>query len=192
MTRNRNTLWLATLALAVLLPSCGPKPAPPPPPAIPQPVPPAQPAPEEVAPRAIGEGVDKTAGALPSDIADLNRYVMERGLLGDIYFDFDKADLKEDARARLAKNADWLKANPAYQVTIEGHCDERGTNDYNLALGQRRAAAAMDYIASLGVGAGRLSSQSWGEERPQCAESHEGCWARNRRAHFVITAKVGG
>jgi peptidoglycan-associated lipoprotein len=79
-----------------------------------------------------------------------------------------------------------------YQVTIEGHCDERGTNDYNLALGQRRGAAAMDYIVSLGVAGGRLASQSWGEERPQCSDSSEGCWARNRRAHFVITARVGG
>jgi peptidoglycan-associated lipoprotein len=184
-------LWLATLTLAVLIPACGKKTPPPPPPEIPQPVAPAPPTQDVSAPRP-GTESDTEASALPSDIAELNRMLMERGLLGDVYFDFDKAELRDDARERLTKNADWLKANPAYRLTIEGHCDERGTNDYNLALGQRRSAAAMDYIVSLGVAGARLSTQSWGEERPQCTESHEGCWQRNRRAHFVITAKVGG
>ena len=189
MKRTRTQLWIATLALAVLIPACGKKPAPAPPPEIPKPVPPPA---TDVAPRPPAPTEDRTATQLPSDITQLNDYLMKNGLLGDVYFDFDKADLSEDARGRLAKNAEWLKANTAYQLTIEGHCDERGTNDYNLALGQRRAAAAMDYIVSLGVGGGRLSTQSWGEERPQCMESHEGCWSRNRRAHFVITSRVGG
>ena len=191
MMRTRTQLWIATLALAVMIPACGPKKAPPPPPEIPAPVQPAPPT-QDVTKPAPGTGQDKTQTELPSDIAQLNDYLMKNGLLGDVYFDFDRAELTEEARGRLAKNADWLKANTAYQLTIEGHCDERGTNDYNLALGQRRAAAAMDYIVSLGVGGGRLSTQSWGEERPQCMESHEGCWSRNRRAHFVITSRVGG
>ncbi len=191
MNRTRTPLWLATLALAILIPACAKK-TPPPPPEIPQPISPVQPAAQEIAPRPMGEGQDKTASDLPKDIATLNEYLMKNGLLGDVYFDFDRADLTEEARTRLAKNAEWLKGNPAYQVTIEGHCDERGTNDYNLALGQRRGAAAMDYIVSLGVAGGRLASQSWGEERPQCSDSSEGCWARNRRAHFLITARVGG
>ena len=191
MNRNRTPLWLATLALAVLISACGKK-APPPPPEIPQPVTPSGPPITDVSPRPPGGAADKEATGLPKDIALLNEYVIKNGLLGDIYFDFDKADLTEEARMRLSKNADWLKANAAYQVTIEGHCDERGTNDYNLALGQRRGAAAMDYIVSLGVAGGRLSTQSWGEERPQCTESDESCWARNRRAHFVITARIAG
>ena len=191
MNRTRTQLWLATLALAILIPACAKK-TPPPPAEIPQPILPAQPSTTDISPKPTDVTSDKTASDLPRDIAALNEYLMKNGLLGDVYFDFDRADLTEEARMRLAKNADWLKANPAYQVTIEGHCDERGTNDYNLALGQRRGAAAMDYIVSLGVAGGRLASQSWGEERPQCTESTEGCWARNRRAHFVITARVGG
>jgi len=191
MNRTRTPLWLATLAIAILIPACNKK-APPPPPEIPQPVSPVAPPTTDVAPRSGGAVSDKEASGLPKDIAALNDYLMKNGLLGDIYFDFDKADLTEEARQRLSRNADWLKANAAYQVTIEGHCDERGTNDYNLALGQRRGAAGMDYIVSLGVAGNRLSTQSWGEERPQCTESNESCWARNRRAHFVITARVGG
>lgn len=191
MNRTRTPLWLASLAVVVLMSACTKK-APPPPPEIPQPVTPVAPSTTDVSPRTGGAAVDKEASGLPKDIAALNEYVMKNGLLGDIYFDFDRADLTEEARLRLSRNADWLKANPAYQVTIEGHCDERGTNDYNLALGQRRSAAGMDYIGSLGVAGNRLSTQSWGEERPQCGDSNESCWARNRRAHFVITARVGG
>ena len=191
MNRTRTPLWLATLAVVVLISGCAKK-APPPPPEIPQPVTPASPPTVDVSPRSSQTGIDREASGLPKDIAALNDYVMKNGLLGDIYYDFDRADLTEESRTRLSKNADWLKANSAYQVTIEGHCDERGTNDYNLALGQRRAAAATDYLVSLGVAGNRLSSQSWGEERPQCTTSDEGCWARNRRAHFVITSRVGG
>jgi peptidoglycan-associated lipoprotein len=110
--------------------------------------------------------------------------------LQDVYFDYDKSDLRPDARDALAKNADWLKKsyNTAV-VQIEGHCDERGTNEYNLSLGERRARAALDYLVSLGVPAARLSTISYGEERPQCTESDESCWQRNRRGHFNITGK---
>lgn len=124
------------------------------------------------------------------DLAKLNRYVWDNGLLGDVYFDFDKSELREDARERLARNAEWLRAHPEFEVTLEGHCDERGTNEYNLALGERRAAAARDYMVSLGVTGTRLRTISYGEERPQCTASEEGCWSKNRRAHFLVSGRV--
>ena len=110
--------------------------------------------------------------------------------LGDVYFEFDKSDLLPDARDTLSKNAEWLKLtyNTAV-IEIEGHCDERGTEQYNLGLGERRARAALDYLASLGVPANRLKLISYGEERPQCTESDEDCWQKNRRSHLKIDSK---
>jgi peptidoglycan-associated lipoprotein len=189
MNRTRHSLWLAALALVVLLPACQKKKVQAPPPEVPPAVQPAEP-PTEVAPRTQGEVADKTPDPLAGDIVAVNEYVTRNGLLGDVYFEFDKADLSEEARERLAKNAEWLRAHPEFQVRIEGHCDERGTNEYNLALGERRAAAAMGYITSLGASAGSLTTLSYGEERPQCTESDEGCWSRNRRAHFLITGRT--
>lgn len=110
------------------------------------------------------------------------------GPLKDIGFNFDSAALSESARATLKANADWLKTNPAARVQIEGHCDERGTAEYNMALGAKRAQSAMDYIVTLGVAANRMSTTSYGEEIPVCKESTEECWARNRRARFVVAA----
>jgi peptidoglycan-associated lipoprotein len=144
---------------------------------------------EDVQPREQAEPVDKTQELLAGDLARVNEYLAANGLLGDVYFDFDKSDLRDEARSRLARNADWLKAHTEFEVTIEGHCDERGTNEYNLALGERRAAAAKDYLSSLGVGASRLRTLSYGEERPQCMDQGESCWSRNRRAHFVVTGR---
>lgn len=106
--------------------------------------------------------------------------------LKEIYFEFDKYDLRTDARATLKSNGDWLKANPAARVEIEGHADERGTNEYNLALGAKRAQAAKDYLVTLGIAAGRLSTISYGEEVPVCKEKTEECWQKNRRARFVV------
>jgi len=146
-------------------------------------------APTEVAPPEPAPMEDMTEPGLPEDIVELNDYVVREGLIGDVYFDFDQADLRPDARQRLADNARFMQENPTLQFTIEGHCDERGTNEYNLALGQRRAAAAKDYLSSLGVSAGRSRTISYGEERPVCTESTEACWQRNRRAHFVITGR---
>ena len=108
------------------------------------------------------------------------------GPLKDIYFDFDRYDLKPDARATLKANADWLKANPSARAEIEGHCDERGTNEYNLALGAKRAQAARDYLITLGIAKGRISTKSYGEELPVCKEQNEGCWQKNRRDRFVV------
>lgn len=105
--------------------------------------------------------------------------------LKEIYFDFDKYDLKADARAALAQNAAWLKANPSVRVEIEGHCDERGTSEYNLALGAKRAQAAKSYLESLGISAQRMSTISYGEELPVCREQTEACYQKNRRDRFV-------
>jgi peptidoglycan-associated lipoprotein len=106
----------------------------------------------------------------------------------DVYFGFDRYDLTDEGRATLKANADWLKSNPAMRMQIEGHCDERGTADYNLALGAKRAQAAKDYLLTLGIGAERLSTISYGAEIPVCSEHTEDCWAQNRRARFVAAA----
>ena len=106
--------------------------------------------------------------------------------LKDIFFEFDRADLRADARDTLRANADWLKSNPSARIEIEGHCDERGTNEYNLALGAKRAQSAKDYLVSLGIAGERLSTISYGEEIPVCRDHEESCWHQNRRARFVI------
>src|SRR5206468_6897161 len=98
-------------------------------------------------------------------------------------------EIREDARAGLQKNADWLKRWTSTQVTIEGHCDPRGSAEYNLALGSRRATAVKDYLANLGVQGTRLTVVSKGKEQLLCTEETESCWQRNRRGHLVVTAK---
>lgn len=126
------------------------------------------------------------------DIVEANEEVHEKGLLGDVYFEFDKATLTDATRSQLGKNADFLKSQDGedFVITIEGHCDERGTNDYNLALGDRRANSARDYLTSLGISGDRLKTISYGEERPQCEESNEDCWQLNRRAYFRVTDRM--
>ncbi|MGH7831297.1 MAG: peptidoglycan-associated lipoprotein Pal [Candidatus Binatia bacterium] len=109
------------------------------------------------------------------------------GPLQEIYFDFDRYDLRADARAILKTNAEWLKANPSARAQVEGHADDRGTNEYNLALGAKRADAAKDYLATLGIPMARLSTISYGEELPVCKEPAEQCWQKNRRDRFVVT-----
>ena len=109
--------------------------------------------------------------------------------LQDIHFDFDKYDIRPGDTKTLDENAKWMKANPNHLVLIEGHCDERGTNEYNLALGERRAKATMNYLVAQGVQANRITLISYGEERPLCAEKNEECWAKNRRAHFLVKAR---
>ena len=108
----------------------------------------------------------------------------------DAHFDYDESNIRADAEATLRNNASALKKILAdysgARIVIEGHCDERGTSEYNLALGDRRSTAARDFLISLGVSAGRLTTISYGKERPQCGEEHEGCWQRNRRAHFGV------
>jgi peptidoglycan-associated lipoprotein len=104
----------------------------------------------------------------------------------DIHFDFDKYVIRSEAGATLARNARWLKANEKDLLLIEGHCDERGTGEYNLALGERRAKATMTYLVDQGVAARRITTISYGKERPQCTDHQEACWAKNRRAHFLV------
>lgn len=107
----------------------------------------------------------------------------------DIHFDFDKFNLKREAREILQEHAGWLLKHPDYDVVIEGHCDERGTNEYNLALGERRAVSAMNYLVNLGVEKKRLTTISYGEELPLDPGHNEKAWAKNRRAHFVVTPR---
>ena len=109
--------------------------------------------------------------------------------LDDVYFDLDKSDIRADARAALQKNADYLKKWTSVVATVEGHCDSRGSSEYNLALGTRRANAVKDYLASLGVPAGRITVISKGKEQPFCSTEDESCWQQNRRGHFIVTAK---
>jgi peptidoglycan-associated lipoprotein len=106
--------------------------------------------------------------------------------LKDVFFDYDRYDLRADARQVLKANADWLKKNPSARVEVEGHCDERGTSEYNLALGAKRAQSAKDYLATLGIAGDRLSTISYGEEIQVCKQANEDCWRQNRRARFVI------
>jgi peptidoglycan-associated lipoprotein len=104
----------------------------------------------------------------------------------DVFFDLDKAELRGDARDVLTKDAEFLRSYPQVHISIEGHCDERGSTEYNLALGQSRAQASKNYLISLGISADRMETVSWGKERPFCTEHNEECWQQNRRDHFVL------
>jgi peptidoglycan-associated lipoprotein len=123
--------------------------------------------------------------ALPTSVDEINR----RGYLKDAFFEFDKYAIEPAQRDALAGDGTWLKAHPSVRATIEGHCDERGTAAYNMALGERRASAAREYLASLGVDASRLKTISYGKERPFATTHDESAWSQNRRAHFVVTAR---
>lgn len=104
----------------------------------------------------------------------------------DAYFDYDKADIRPDAREALGKTGDFLRRYPQVKVAIEGHCDERGSTEYNLVLGDRRAQATRQYLISLGISADRMNTISYGKEKPSCMEHGEECWQQNRRGHFVM------
>ncbi len=122
----------------------------------------------------------------PAD-AQANVPVAREGIeLGDVYFAFDSYVLSEAAKSTLGVNANWLKANASARVQVEGHCDERGTNEYNMVLGANRARAAYDYLRSLGVSESRMSTVSYGEELPLDPAHNEAAWAKNRRAHFNV------
>jgi peptidoglycan-associated lipoprotein len=121
------------------------------------------------------------ATVTPGSIADFKQNVGDR-----VYFDFDSSAVREDGRATLSKQAAWLKQYTNYPITIEGHCDERGTREYNLALGERRANAVRQYLIAQGLPADRIKTISYGKERPEVVGSDEGAWARNRRAVTVL------
>jgi peptidoglycan-associated lipoprotein len=188
---RRSQLGVAALLVAALaVGACGKKPvetpAPAPPPAAPATTPaaPPPPPPPPKAPepeRALTE--DEVFERM--SLEDLNK----QAPLGDVFFALDKTDLSEEARGALQKNSDWLKRRTSTRLLIEGHADNRGTNEYNLALGERRAAAVRDYLVSLGVPTERMSIVSKGEEQPFCTDDVESCWQQNRRGHFIFTAK---
>ena len=113
----------------------------------------------------------------------------EGGPLQDVLFEFDSYEISSEARSTLQFNADWLRSHSQVRIEVEGHCDERGTVEYNLALGAKRAKAVRDYLASLGISSERLSTISYGEELPLCRESTEDCWRQNRRVHFLVLTR---
>ena len=186
--------WIAmTLVMFVGVTACAkktPPPAPPPPAppvvAAPPPAPPPQPPPPvpaqpAPAPRALTE--DDIFGR--KTVAELNAEMP----LSDVMFELDQATIRDDQRAALQKNADYLRRWATVRVSVEGHADSRGTNEYNLALGERRANAVKEYLVGLGISTDRMVVISKGEEAPVCTDETEGCWARNRRGHFLVTAK---
>ena len=193
MTRVRRLASVLGLSLVLALVVAGchkkvppPAPAPPPPPTPTAPVtPPPPPAPPPPAPAPAPRPLTEAEIFAGKSVAQLN----DERPLDDVYFDLDKSEIREDAKSRLQKDADWMKKWTSTQVSVEGHCDSRGSAEYNLALGSRRANAVKEYLTNLGVAAGRLTVVSKGKEQPVCSEEGESCWQQNRRGHFVITAK---
>jgi peptidoglycan-associated lipoprotein len=182
---------LSVLILAVAVNACHRKPpvaepTPPPPapavtPVAPPAPPPPPPAPPPPAPKPLTEEEIFNAKTLEQLNAEAP--------LADAYFDFDKSVIRPDAESALSTDAQWLLRWRAVKVTVEGHCDERGTAEYNLALGERRAVAVKTYLQSLGVAADRIATVSYGKEFPVCTEKDETCWQKNRRGHLVIVGK---
>jgi peptidoglycan-associated lipoprotein len=121
----------------------------------------------------------------PAVAPDINELFEQN--VKDAFFDFNKSDVRADAREALTKDAEFLRSYPEVKISLEGHCDERGSTEYNLGLGARRSEAAKNYLITLGIGADRLTSMSWGKEHLFCGEHTEDCWQQNRRAHFVMT-----
>ncbi|HET7451517.1 MAG TPA: peptidoglycan-associated lipoprotein Pal [Thermoanaerobaculia bacterium] len=142
-------------------------------------------APPAPGPATAPPAASREEGVMTEDLQTLN----SKGYLKDAYYDFDKADLRDDARTALASDAQWLKQYGSIRVLVEGHCDERGTEEYNLSLGQKRASAVKDYLVSLGIEGSRINTVSYGKARPFCTDHDENCWQQNRRGHFVITGK---
>jgi peptidoglycan-associated lipoprotein len=190
MTRARHVLTVAVL-VAGLAAAAGcrreaPQTAPPPPepPQTAAPKPPPPPPPPPTPPPAPAALTEDQLFAQKS----LEQLNAERPL-GDVFFDLDSSEIRDDARGALQTNATWLKRWTSTQITVEGHCDSRGSAEYNLALGSRRAAAVKDYLVNLGIPAARITVISKGKEQPFCNEETESCWQQNRRGHFLITAK---
>ena len=192
----RRSVRLTTVALLIVIgiascsrrtpPPAPPPPAPPPPVAAPAPPPPPPPAPPPApAPAPPPRPLTEDELFAQKTLAQLNA----EAPLADALFDYDQSTIRDDARAVLQRSADYLKRWPSTRISIEGHADSRGTNEYNLGLGDRRASAVRDYLVSLGITADRILTVSRGEETPACTEETEACWQRNRRGHPVFTAK---
>jgi peptidoglycan-associated lipoprotein len=190
MNLRRSVSYVAvTLVMVIAITGCAKKV---PPPAPPPPAPPAAPAPPPPPPRQAAPPPAPAPRQLTEDEIFAQKTVDQLNAempLADVYFDYDKSDVREDQRAVLQKDADYLKRWTSVKVRIEGNTDSRGTNEYNLALGERRGNAAKQYLVSLGITEDRLDVISKGEESPVCTDENEACWQRNRHDHFVITAK---
>jgi peptidoglycan-associated lipoprotein len=177
-------------AIALTASACGkkvppPAPAPPPPPPAAPAPPPPPPPPPPPAPAPAPRPLSEEQIFAQKSLEQLNA----EHPLDDVFFELDRADLREDSKAPLQKDADWLKKWTSTTVSIEGHCDSRGSAEYNLALGSRRANAVKEYLVSLGIPATRMSVISKGKEQPFCHDENESCWQQNRRGHFVVTGK---
>ena len=178
MSKLSTSAKLASLSFLLLLAACSSSMMTPPSEAGPPPPPAAAPPPPPPPPPLMGSAI------VPGSTMDFEQNVGDR-----VFFEYDRTDLSDRDRQTLQKQAAWLQRFPTVVLTIEGHCDERGTREYNLALGARRAQAVKDYLASLGVSGARLDTISYGKERPICSQTNEACWAQNRRG--VSTIKSG-
>jgi peptidoglycan-associated lipoprotein len=145
-----------------------------------------QKAPEKITEQKIASGKESVESKEKETAAAEEK----EGMFKDIHFDFDRYDIKNEDKSELKAVASWMAKNSNAKLSVEGHCDDRGTNEYNLALGDRRAKAVRDYLVSLGVPSSKVETISYGEEKSLCSEQTEECWAKNRRAHFVVLGKV--
>jgi peptidoglycan-associated lipoprotein len=190
MSQSRARLLTVSLCLATAMAACGKKPPPTPTPAPP---PPAVEAPPPPPPPPAATPAPTSESRMPTEAEVFARKTLEQlnaeKPLGNVFFALDSSDLTDEARATLQKNADFMKKWSSVRVSVEGHCDERGTAEYNLGLGERRAKAVQGYLAGLGLTADRVATVSKGKEQPVCTERAEGCYSQNRRGHFLITAK---
>jgi peptidoglycan-associated lipoprotein len=198
MKHAQKRTLIAVAAVSLLAASCAKKNAavPPPPPPVPVPAvatakpapPPAQTAMKPAPPAPVAQTPRMPNAATRARIDEL------LAKIEDAYFDYDKASLRSDAlkalQADSAELRDILKDYPSYKLTIEGHCDERGSAEYNMALGDKRAESAKDYLVQVGIPAAQLNVVSYGKQRPVCEEHDEACWQRNRRAHIVAVAQA--
>jgi peptidoglycan-associated lipoprotein len=191
----RRLMWLSATVLfvALIVIGCSKRvPPPPPPPPAPPPAPTAPPPPPPPPPAPAPAPAPPPAAPKPPSEEDLFRsktLAQVTADLADLSFDYDQFSIRDDQRATLQRDGDYLRRWTTVRVSIEGHADARGTNEYNLALGQRRATAVRDYLVGVGVATDRMVVVSKGEEEPTCREDTDACHARNRRVHFVATAK---
>jgi peptidoglycan-associated lipoprotein len=189
---RKNALLICLLSLFVLLPmSCRSRQKVPPPQTAPPVVtaPAAEPEVAVTPPAAEFPPTSESPDVLSEDIAEADRVARERGWIRDAFFAFDASTLDNEAQEALGQSAGWLREHPEFRIGIEGHCDERGTEQYNLALGDRRAETAASYLATLGVDRSRIQTVSYGEERPFEEGSNEEAWAQNRRAHLILSGR---
>jgi peptidoglycan-associated lipoprotein len=190
LTRAAHVTMMSLLLAGLMITGCAKRPAttaasaaaPAPAPSAAAPAP----TPSPSAPAASAAPAAAAAAAPAQAPRPVPKEFMAVAALKEVYFDFDKYDIRAEDAKTLDANAAWLKSNADNLVLIEGHCDERGTNEYNLALGERRAKATMNYLVSQGIQANRITIISYGEERPVCNEKTEACWAKNRRANFLV------